>query len=274
MRWAAKPAMRAMANSGHVGGEAADERQRAEPEVDVRAPGEPHAGLGQQVGDDVAAAVRVGQQGDDLEQRRQAGVVALVDLVAVAGQPLAGPHPPGHGGGGADLLALDQQVVGLAGPRRRAAAPCTVASPAVNAGYGPAHVEPATRTASVLVASSWSASSTSARSIAGPNVGDVVGPPHRGQPPAEPTVGRPSPVGQPEHGRHDAEQPAGRGGRVVVGVVHAERAGDGGHRRDAGPAADGLGHPARPADIGRPTAPATSPAGGSDPVHSSSATCS
>ena len=67
----------------------------------------------------------------------------------------------------------------------------------MNAGYGPAHVDPATRTASVLVASSWSASSTSARSIAGPNVGHGVGPPHRGQPPAEPAVDRRRPSASP-----------------------------------------------------------------------------
>ena len=80
---------------GHVGGEAADERQRAEAEVDVGAAGEPGAGLGPQVGDDVAAAVGVGQQGDDLEQRRQAGIVALVDLVAVARAAARRPAPAG-----------------------------------------------------------------------------------------------------------------------------------------------------------------------------------
>ena len=42
--------------------------------------------------------------------------------------------------------------------------PLTAASPAANARYGPGHVDPATRTASVDVASSWSASRTNARS--------------------------------------------------------------------------------------------------------------
>ena len=215
-----------------------------------------------------------GSVADDLEQRRQPGVVAHVDLVPEPGQALARLQPPGDGGGRADLLALDEQLVDLRRRRRRGAALGPSPSPAANAGYGPVHVEPATRTASVLVASSWSASRTSARSSAGPNGGRGIGAPDRRQ------ARRPAPA--PGAARSPAPSTAGTtpsrrraaAGGIVAGVVHAEGAGHGDQRRHARPPPTARVTRRARRDVAPARAPATSRRPGRAPVHSSSATCS
>ena len=60
-------------------------------------------------------AARVGQEGDRLQQRRQAGVVALVDLVAEAGEAFPPAEAFDDDRRRAALLALGEQLVGEMG---------------------------------------------------------------------------------------------------------------------------------------------------------------
>ena len=217
----------------------------------------------------------IGELGDDLEQRGEARVVADVDLVAEAGQPLAGRQPAHDDlGRPAGALALHEHVVRL---RRRAAV-----VDALDGGQPggerevrarprrPGDADGERRRRQLVVGEQHERPVEDPRQLR-----RRVRVPGRGEAGGD-GAGRRDVLRRPrsQHDRGDAEQPPGGRRRVVGAVPGAEPAGDGDQRADVVDAdgrgdlrgqlrrraASGSGHVASPA--------------GSSPVHSSSATCS
>ena len=171
------------------------------------------------------------------------GIVALVDLVAEAGKPLAGAEALGDHGFGTVLLAVDEQLVDeLGGGAVQRALDHGQSGDERLVGRRPGRAgdTDGQRARRQLVVGQQDERTVD-------DVDERLG--GLGPPAARQTLRhRPvrGAVRLAQHGRNDAEEPAGRGRSVVVGMARAEGAGHGDQRRQRR-TAHGAGHAVGPA---------------------------